>query len=313
MPLSRPPAISTIGGSNARSAAMTASGWVPCESLMNRTPSMTATGSSRCSTPVKAAAAAPDRRRREPERERDGDRGQRVRDVVGARDGELGDRHDPAARRRRGALVPPRASASRATPSATIQPSTTPEPARLRAGRADTRGPRRRPARRSPATTGSSALRTSAPGRVDQLGQPALDPAVALQRPVPVEVVGGDVGVDGDRRAARQRRQLELGQLVDDAVRRRSARAAARRSGSRCSRRGRPGAPGPRRGSPRSATTSWSCPSCRSRRSSARGTAAGTGPPRRRAPAPSGRRRRGRDERPQRGAQARLGRREVGR
>ena len=36
---------------------MTASGCVPCESLMNRTPSTTATGSSRCSTPVKAAAA----------------------------------------------------------------------------------------------------------------------------------------------------------------------------------------------------------------------------------------------------------------
>ena len=55
-------------------------------------------------------------------------------------------------------------------------------------------------------------------GRVDQLGQPALDPPVALERPVPVEVVRGDVGVDRDRRPARQRRQLELGQLVDDAV-----------------------------------------------------------------------------------------------
>ena len=32
-PLSRPPAISTIGLAKARSAAMTASGWVPCESL----------------------------------------------------------------------------------------------------------------------------------------------------------------------------------------------------------------------------------------------------------------------------------------
>ncbi len=36
---------------------MTASGWVPCESLTKRTPSTTATVSRRCSTPVKAAAA----------------------------------------------------------------------------------------------------------------------------------------------------------------------------------------------------------------------------------------------------------------
>ena len=35
---------------------------------------------------------------------------------------------------------------------------------------------------------------------------------------MPVEVVGGDVRVDRDGRAARQRRQLQLGQLVDDPV-----------------------------------------------------------------------------------------------
>ena len=35
---------------------------------------------------------------------------------------------------------------------------------------------------------------------------------------MPVEVVRGDVRVDGHRRAARQGRQLQLGQLVDDAV-----------------------------------------------------------------------------------------------
>ena len=57
MPFARPPAMSTIGGSNARRAAMTASGCVPCESLMKRTPSIVATGSSRCSTPVNADAA----------------------------------------------------------------------------------------------------------------------------------------------------------------------------------------------------------------------------------------------------------------
>ena len=38
-PLSRPPAISTTGAGKARSAAITASGWVPWESLTNRTPS----------------------------------------------------------------------------------------------------------------------------------------------------------------------------------------------------------------------------------------------------------------------------------
>ena len=38
-PLSRPPAISTTGAGNARRAAITASGWVPWESLTNRTPS----------------------------------------------------------------------------------------------------------------------------------------------------------------------------------------------------------------------------------------------------------------------------------
>ena len=54
--------------------------------------------------------------------------------------------------------------------------------------------------------------------RVHELGEAALDPPVRLDAAVPVEVVGGHVGVDGDGRAARQGRQLELGQLDDDAV-----------------------------------------------------------------------------------------------
>ena len=97
-PLSRPPAISTIGASNARSAAMTASGCVPCESLTKRTPSMSATDSRRCSTPVNAAAAARIASGATPNSSADRDRGQGVRDVVGARDRQLADRHDPAAR-----------------------------------------------------------------------------------------------------------------------------------------------------------------------------------------------------------------------
>ena len=101
-PLSRPPAISTTGGSNARSAAMTASGWVPWESFTNRTPSTSPTGWSRCSTPVNARGGAPDRVGRDAEQEADGDRGQRVGHVVAARDRELVDGHDPAARPGRG-------------------------------------------------------------------------------------------------------------------------------------------------------------------------------------------------------------------
>ena len=92
--------MSTIGGSKPRRAAITASGCVPCESLTKRTPSITATVSSRCSTP----ANAPRPRRiasgaiaeQQPHR----DRGQNVGDVVRARDRELVDGHDPAARAR---------------------------------------------------------------------------------------------------------------------------------------------------------------------------------------------------------------------
>ena len=70
---------------------------------------------------------AADRVGRDAEQQPDGDRGQRVRDVVGAGDGQLADRHDPAARTRSAAMPPP-ASGSRSTPAATIQPSTTPSP-----------------------------------------------------------------------------------------------------------------------------------------------------------------------------------------
>ena len=55
-PLSRPPQMRTMGAEKAWSAAMTASGCVPWESLTYRTPSTNATVSSRCSTPVNPAA-----------------------------------------------------------------------------------------------------------------------------------------------------------------------------------------------------------------------------------------------------------------
>ena len=54
--------------------------------------------------------------------------------------------------------------------------------------------------------------------RIHPFGEDPLDLPVRLERAVPVQVVGCDVRVDRDRRAARQRRQLQLGQLVDDPV-----------------------------------------------------------------------------------------------
>ena len=94
----RPPQISTIGGAKLRNAAMTASGCVPCESLTKRTPSTFATGSRRCSTPMKSRDGATDRVRRNAEQQTDGDRRQDVADVVLAGQRDLVDRHDPAAR-----------------------------------------------------------------------------------------------------------------------------------------------------------------------------------------------------------------------
>ena len=122
---------------------------------------------------------------------------------------QLGDGQDPAARPGRGRPVR-RRPARRSTPAATIQSSTTPTPPGIGRSTAVHARPVPCPGRRRPATTGSSALRTRAPVGIDQLGQAALHRAVGLQAAVAVEVVGGDVGVDGDRRAARQRRQLQL-------------------------------------------------------------------------------------------------------
>ncbi len=61
-------------------------------------------------------------------------------------------------------------------------------------------------------------LSTSAPSGSTSSASRRLTRRYASTRAVPIEVVGGDVGVHGHRRAARERRQLQLGQLDDDAV-----------------------------------------------------------------------------------------------
>ena len=68
---------------------MTASGWVPCESLTKRTPSTIATGSRRCSTPAERRGRRPDRLRRDAEEPPDGDGGEGIADVVAAGDRQL--------------------------------------------------------------------------------------------------------------------------------------------------------------------------------------------------------------------------------
>ena len=275
---------------------------------------MTPAGSRRCSTPLNAAAAARIPSGVDPERERDGDRGQRVGDVVGARDGELGDRHDPAGdrgvadaaairRRRARAARRRRPRSSRRRPRAH----------RVAACRAGSGSTRAVPSSPYEATTGSSSLSTSAPSGSTSSASRRLTAPVRLERSVPVEVVRGDVGVDGHGRAAGQGRQLELGQLVDDAMRRgqleqpfddRDPDVAAEHD--RVSRIGGQQGRGQRR---------------------RRGLALGAGHPdgRRRAEAQEqvrlgDERRNGRvaagprlDQRPQGGPQPRLGRREVGR
>ena len=95
-PLSRPPAMSTIGAGKARRAAMTASGWVPCESLTNRTPSISGHGFETMLDAGECRGRPADGLGLDPEQQPDRDRGQGVRDVVRARDREFADRHDPA-------------------------------------------------------------------------------------------------------------------------------------------------------------------------------------------------------------------------
>ena len=168
---------------------------------------------------MKAAAAARIASGVDPEGERDGDRGQRVGDVVGARDGELGDRHDPAVRRRS-----PRSRRRRARAARRRRPRSSRRRRRARPVRRRDRGGSGRPApvpsSAYAATTGSSSLSTSAPSGSTSSASRRLTRRYASSVPCRSRWSDGDVRVDGHGRAARQRRQLELGQLVDDAMRR---------------------------------------------------------------------------------------------
>ena len=139
---------------------MTASGCVPCESLTKRTPSMSGDRLESMLDAREGRGGLADGVRRDAEEQPDGDRGQGVRDVVGAGDGELADRHDPAARA--GGRDAAAGHGSRWTPAATIQPSTTPRPPGIGASRWYRTGVAV-PRAAYPETTGSSASRTSAP------------------------------------------------------------------------------------------------------------------------------------------------------
>ena len=178
MSLSRPPAISTIGASKARSAAIDRVGLgalrvVDEADAVDRRP----TGSSRCSTPVNAAAAARIAVGLDAESERDGDRGEGVGDVVGARDGQLGDRHDPAARRGAGE---PAAGQREALEAIGHDPAVDDaEPARRRRVAAVADGPGASPSVGVRGDDRVLVVQHQGAVRIDQLGQPALDRPVA--------------------------------------------------------------------------------------------------------------------------------------
>ena len=146
------------------------------------------------------------------------------------------------------AADPPPASGRRSTPAATIQPSTTPTPPGIGPVAAiQDRGTRAHAG--VPGDDRVLRIEDERAVRVHEFGQAALDPPVRLQRPVAVQVVGGDVRVErrrscratGSAAGARTARRPRDG--------RESARAGARRSARRCSRPAPPGGTGPRRGS----------------------------------------------------------------
>ena len=157
------------------------------------------------------------------EQQPDRDRGQRVGDVVAPRDPQLVDRHDPAARSGLGhATAGERQPLHGRRHDPAVHHA---EPAGH--GTVVPVQDRRRGAQaRVPAHDRVLEVEHERAVRVHELGEAALDPPVGVERAVAVEVVRGDVGVDRDRRAARQRRQLQLGQLDDDAVLRRQLRQA---------------------------------------------------------------------------------------
>ena len=166
-----------------------------------------ATVSRRCSTPVKPHRRAADRVGRDPEQRarsrpprgrsrRCAGRGSRAQRSAGS------GRPDPSRavaagdRSRRRRRDDPAVDARRRRPAS--------------ARRAGTRRRGVPGTARTPATTGSSAFRTSAPRGSTSSASRRFDRAIALERAVAVEMVRRDVRVDRDGRAARQRRQLQL-------------------------------------------------------------------------------------------------------
>ena len=246
--MSRPPAMSTIGASNARSAAITASGCVPCESLTKRTPSTTATDLE----PVLHAGERGGRRTDRVGRDAEQERRPRPRPGRSRRCGRPGwpaRRRAGSGRRARSRPRPPPAIGQTLHAVGHDPAVDDAESAGHRRSTAGTGRPARCP---RPAYAGDDrvlGVQHERAVRVHELGEAALDRAVRLERAVAVEVVRGDVRVDRDRRPARQGRQLELGELDDDAVVRRQLGQPLDRAGSRCCRRGPPGGTGRRPGS----------------------------------------------------------------
>ena len=134
--------------------------------------------------------------RRHTEEQGNGHRGQGVRDVVQSRDCQFGDGHDPASRAhlRLASAGRRQARHGRGHDPALLQAESPGGGAAPAVGH-DRRTPVRG-IRRHDRVVGIDHQRALA---VDELGQAALHRPVRLQAAVAVEVVGRDVGVDGDR------------------------------------------------------------------------------------------------------------------
>ncbi len=157
----------------------------------------------------------PDRVRGDPEQERDGDRRQRVRDVVPAGDDEVRDRHDPAART--GGRRPPAGQRQSLDVGGHDPAVDDAEPAAHRAIVPVEDGA----GAPEPGIAGHDrvvGVEDERPERVHLLGEAALDRSIRLHGAVPVEVVRGHVGERRDRGPPGEGRQLQLGELDHDPI-----------------------------------------------------------------------------------------------
>ena len=165
--------------------------------------------------PDERGGGGADRLGRDPEQERHRDRGQGVRQVVPAGQGQLVEGHDPA-------LGPGRretaAGQLEAFHAVGHDPAVDDAQATRRRSVEPVADDPRRTETRVAGHDRIVQVEHQRAGRIDRLGEPALDRAVRLERAVPVEMIRGDVGQDGDGRAPRQGRQLQLGQLDHDPV-----------------------------------------------------------------------------------------------